>query len=64
MKPSFDAAAEYLAHDVVGHNGSSFVALRDRPGACPGENWQLLASKGDRGERGGRGPRGMTGGQP
>src|SRR5262249_38751542 len=66
MRGKFDAAAEYLAHDVGGHNGSSFVALRDRPGRCPGEGWQLLASKGNRGERGGPGPRGMVGarGQP
>jgi hypothetical protein len=61
LRGSFDVAAEYLAHDVVGHNGSSFVALRDRPGRCPGEGWQLLASKGNRGERGGPGPRGMVG---
>jgi hypothetical protein len=63
LRGAFDAAGEYLAHDVVGHNGSSFVALRDRPGRCPGEGWQLLASKGNRGERGGPGPRGMTGGR-
>jgi hypothetical protein len=61
LRGSFDVAAEYLAHDVVVRNGSSFVALRDRPGVCPGEHWQLLASKGDRGERGVRGPRGLTG---
>ena len=59
----FDAAAEYLAHDVVVRNGSSFVAKRDKPGACPGEGWELVASKGNRGERGGPGPRGMTGGR-
>src|SRR5262245_44253877 len=46
LRGSFDAAAEYLAHDVVVRNGSSFVALRDRPGVCPGEHWQLLAGKG------------------
>jgi hypothetical protein len=63
IRGSFDAAGEYLAHDVVEQNGSSFVAKRDRPGACPGEGWELLASKGSRGERGGPGPRGMTGGR-
>jgi hypothetical protein len=30
---------------------------------CPGEDWQMLASRGDRGERGGRGPRGERGGR-
>jgi hypothetical protein len=63
LRGSFDAAADYLAHDVVVRNGSSFVALRDRPGACPGEHWQLVASKGNRGERGGPGPRGERGGR-
>jgi hypothetical protein len=63
LRGSFDVAAEYLAHDVVVRNGSSFAAKRDRPGGCPGENWQLLASKGNRGERGGPGPRGMVGGR-
>jgi hypothetical protein len=53
----------YLANDVVACNGSSFVALRDRPGPCPGDGWQLLASagkRGPRGERGLQGPRGPT----
>ena len=63
LRGAFDAAAEYLAHDVVVRNGSSFVALRDRPGACPGEHWQLVASKGNRGERGVPGPRGQVGGR-
>ena len=63
LRGAFDGAAEYLAHDVVAHNGSSFVALRDKPGRCPGEGWQVLASRGERGERGGRGPRGERGGR-
>jgi hypothetical protein len=63
LRGSFDVAAEYLAHDVVVRNGSSFVALRDRPGVCPGEHWQLVASKGNRGERGVPGPRGQVGGR-
>jgi hypothetical protein len=45
----------------VALNGSSFVALKDRPGDCPGDGWQLLASAGKRGERGLRGPIGDTG---
>jgi hypothetical protein len=39
-------------------NGSSFVALRDDPGPCPGENWQLVASAGKRGQQGLKGERG------
>jgi hypothetical protein len=33
-------------------NGSSFVALKDAPGPCPGSDWHLLASRGSRGSRG------------
>lgn len=54
----------YRAHDVVMLGGSSFVALRDNPGACPGEGWRLFAaagSKGRPGEPGQRGPKGDTG---
>jgi hypothetical protein len=47
--------------------GSSFVALRDNPGPCPGRGWTLLAAadkdgatgpRGERGERSLIGPRG------
>jgi hypothetical protein len=58
---TFISDALYLANDVVACNGSSFVALKDRPGPCPGDGWQLLASagkRGPRGERGFQGPRG------
>jgi hypothetical protein len=53
--------ALYLANDVVARNGSSFVALKDRPGDCPGDGWQLLASAGKRGPKGERGLQGHTG---
>jgi hypothetical protein len=56
-----DAADTYLANDVVAINGSSFVALKDRPGDCPGDGWQLLCSVGRRGERGMRGAIGPIG---
>ena len=42
-------------------NGSSFVALKDKPGLCPGSDWQLLASRGSRGDHGPKGERGLTG---
>jgi hypothetical protein len=66
LRGNYDSTASYLAHDVVTRDGSTFAACGDKPGACPGPDWQLLASRGDRGERGGRGPRGETGnrGQP
>jgi hypothetical protein len=64
---SFDADAEYKALDAVLYNGSSYVALCDDPGRCPGQKWQLVAAagrdgatgpRGERGERGLIGPRG------
>jgi hypothetical protein len=42
-------------------NGSSFVALHDDPGSCPGEGWQLIASAGRRGQQGLKGERGERG---
>ena len=42
-------------------NGSSFVALKDTPGPCPGSDWHLLASRGSRGSRGFKGERGFIG---
>jgi hypothetical protein len=41
--------------------GSSFVALKNVPGPCPGDDWQLLASCGSRGHRGPEGKRGIMG---
>jgi hypothetical protein len=46
---------------VVMTNGSSFVALKDGPGPCPGDDWQLLASRGSRGHQGPSGERGLMG---
>jgi len=33
---TFKEDAEYSAHDAVALNGGSFLALHDKPGACPG----------------------------
>jgi hypothetical protein len=69
VRGTYTASTEYREFDVVALNGSSFIALEDRPGPCPGENWQLLASAGRRGpdgrqgEPGERGPRGIDGPQ-
>jgi hypothetical protein len=56
--------AEYRALNVVALNGGAFVARRDEPGQCPGEDWQLIASQGKQGkpgERGAIGPKGLIG---
>jgi hypothetical protein len=58
---TFKEDLEYAAYDAVALNGGSFLALHDKPGACPGAGWQLLASPGKRGATGEPGPRGPTG---
>jgi hypothetical protein len=58
---AYDDRADYRCLDVIMVNGSSFVALKDHPGPCPGADWQLLASHGSRGDRGPKGERGLTG---
>lgn len=54
----------YKAHDVVSHNGSGFVALKDTTGVAPGDDltaWALLVQKGDKGEQGEQGLQGLQG---
>jgi hypothetical protein len=53
--------AEYVSHDIVALNGGSFLALHDKPGACPGPGWQLLAAAGKRGVAGEKGAPGEHG---
>jgi hypothetical protein len=45
----------------VAFNKGSFIARRDNPGICPGEDWQLITSHGVKGEKGVRGERGPSG---
>jgi AcrR family transcriptional regulator len=61
VRGTYDGDVEYRSLDVAMVNGSSFVALRDWPGPCPGDGWHLLASRGSRGSRGERGFAGLTG---
>jgi hypothetical protein len=56
---TFKEDSEYAAYDVIALNGGSFLALHDKPGACPGPGWQLLAGPGKRGVAGERGPQGI-----
>jgi hypothetical protein len=58
---AYDDHADYRCLDVIMVNGSSFVALKDAPGPCPGDDWQLLASRGSRGDRGLKGEQGLIG---
>ena len=61
VRGTFNETAEYRRLDVVALNGGSFVALKDKPGPCPGPGWQLVASQGKRGVAGERGERGPPG---
>jgi hypothetical protein len=61
---TYDSDAKYRLLDVIALNGSTFIARRDSPGPCPGDDWQLFASagrSGGRGEKGDQGPCGMPG---
>jgi hypothetical protein len=58
---TFNDDAEYASHDIVALNGGSFLALHDKPGACPGPGWQLLSAPGKRGVAGPQGDRGPAG---
>jgi hypothetical protein len=51
----------YRSLDCVSWNGSEWRAKKDSPGALPGPDWMLSASKGKRGERGEKGQRGPSG---
>src|SRR5215472_3137496 len=61
IRGTYDVHEKYKYLDVCMTNGSSFVALRDNPGLCPGDGWHLLASRGSRGNRGEEGARGVMG---
>jgi hypothetical protein len=51
----------YRTLDVVALNGASFIARKDDPGVCPGEDWQALTLQGKRGIAGPKGDRGEKG---
>lgn len=57
----YDSAADYARNNIVALDGGSFMALRDAPGQCPGEDWRLLVSRGKPGKPGDRGPPGVSG---
>jgi len=58
---TWNAEASYVRLDVVASDGASFIALRDDPGACPGEGWQSLSLRGRAGQPGQRGEKGERG---
>jgi hypothetical protein len=60
VRGTFDPSVAYQALDVVTLNHGWFVAKRDNPGPCPGNDWQS-GPVGKRGDKGERGPRGLPG---
>lgn len=71
-KGIYDAETQYHPLDIVTHNGSSYLVLKDALGITPseGEYYQLLSQKGkdgekgdpgEKGEKGDTGPKGDTG---
>lgn len=54
-------AEGYLAGDLVMLGGSTFVALKDAAGPCPGGDWQLFAQRGKAGPPGAPGAPGAPG---
>ena len=62
-KGEYSPDTAYTALDVVSDGGSSWMALKDVTGVAPaeGENWMLLAQKGDQGEQGIQGIQGIQG---
>jgi len=70
IRGTYDAKARYQHLDIVAQGGSPFIARKNEPGACPGPDWQLIASAGRpgrtgpigrTGERGEKGDKGDTG---
>jgi len=47
----YNEQASYSALDVVSKDGGAFAAVRDDPGICPGDGWQLIARQGKPGSR-------------
>jgi hypothetical protein len=61
IRGTYDPAGIYARLDIVALNSSSFIARKDHPGPCPGEDWQLIVSAGKQGRPGPRGAKGERG---
>jgi len=58
---TYNPATEYRCLDTVALNGGSFTAKVDRPGPCPGSDWQMVACQGKKGQPGRDGVDGKAG---
>jgi hypothetical protein len=61
VKGTYSSGERYSQLDIVALNGAAFIARRNNPGACPGEDWQAIALQGKRGPQGAKGERGERG---
>jgi hypothetical protein len=61
IKGTYIESGIYDALDIVARNGGAFVARKDKPGICPGPDWQQIAQPGKAGPRGDRGEAGAPG---
>lgn len=63
FRGAWDSATNYEADDAVSDQGSSWLALRANTNVEPveGDDWTLLAQKGDDGAAGAQGPAGADG---
>jgi hypothetical protein len=61
IRGTYDPAGIYARLDIVGLNSSSFIARKDHPGACPGEDRQVIVSAGKQGRPGPPGAKGERG---
>jgi hypothetical protein len=68
IRGTWSVDAKYRVLDVVARDGGSYIARKDDPGTCPGEDWQAVklpgkrghqGPPGERGEKGDRGPQGQ-----
>jgi hypothetical protein len=51
VRSTYQRGESYSRLDVVALNGGSFVARRNDPGPCPGDDWQASASREKRANR-------------
>jgi hypothetical protein len=57
----WDLKTDYRRGNVVALDGGTFVAIKDNPGACPGDDWRRITSRGKPGPKGDAGGRGAPG---
>ena len=46
VRATYDPNAHYAALDIAACNGGSFIARKDNPGPCPGDDWQMISRQG------------------